>query len=362
MSERDGERGAVAVLMALWLPVLLGAAALGVGVLTLAGGERELQRAADAGALAAASQLPLVEVGAASTVGDLLPSGSTVQERACGVATANLGEARLTSAFATTTGCDAQALALAPNLVTALEDGFGVVDPSLLEPLNRIVDVAGVLPAIAAPHVEATVTSDIDPPLRRLVSPGEPGEMEATAVARRRFKNAVFVPAVDAYGECQVLLGWMELGDLLESSLLGTEDDCRVNANETLTIPRDPALDTLDTLADGLPTQLSPAAGAIRELRNDLADLYDPPSGPVPDQHDIIAAAAANNEDVLVIVAEPISGGGGLLESLIGASAVPILDVAAVPASELADGTFDPADAKALTEAQGIFRATLVEP
>ncbi|HVL98495.1 MAG TPA: pilus assembly protein TadG-related protein [Egibacteraceae bacterium] len=371
------ERGGIAVLAGVLLPALLAFSALGFAGLTMAGGERELQRAADAGALAAAAQLPLADLGGITSpvLSDLSPSGATVQMGGCAVVEMNLQEAALTSGFADTVTCSASPVAYTGNLATALQQGLGVLPLTGLHPLNRVVDVPALLPSIAKPHVTVTAGSDLDPPLRGLLSPSAPGRLEATAIARRRFKNAVLAPVIDVddtvicQGNIIGLLGvtvgtFTEplrniLGDL---SLLNNVTGCRFDANPALAVPRDPALTTLDTVAAALPTQLRPVADALRELRIDLADLYDPPpdGSAAPTQWEIIESAAANNEDVLVVMAG-LSSSSSLLSSLLGATRIPVVDGVVVPATTLLDGTVTVSDAlPSVLAARGLFRATLV--
>lgn len=370
------ERGAVAVLVGVLLPMLLGMSALGFATLTMAGGERELQRAADAGALSAASRLELASLTGIvdPTVSDLLPAVADVQSVGCGVAEDNLAAAALTSGFADTVTCSVKPATFRDNLATVLDQGLGLVPTEALDALNQVVDVPALLPAIATPYVEVTTGSDLDPPLRGLLSPTAPGDMEVSALARRRLKNAVLAPVVDVNGVPVVddttfcsgtLLGVPftdPLSDILDDlTKLGGLDSCRFNPNQPLGIPRDPVLDALDDLANALPTELAPAADAIRELRTDFYDLYNPPDGSdAPTQWDIIDAAASNNEDVLVILADQ-STASSLLSGLIGASRVPVLDAVIVPAVDLANGTVDVNDELTdVAAARGIFRATLV--
>lgn len=381
------ERGATAVLVGVLLPVLLAFSALGVGTLALSGAKQELQRAADAGALSAAARLPVVDTNEAPGLSDLKPGlGLITGEKSdvCEIVHDNLASAAMTDAFGANTACSVEVLPFGYQLSDALQAGLDVLPNHRgnLHPFLRNVDIPALLPGVARPYVEMTVTSDLDPPLRGLVSPGEPVGLEASAVARRRVKNAVLVPATDASVLCETeLLGTGTLGDILANlTLADTVNDCWFDLNKTLEIPRDPLLTALDDVATVMEDtdELALAAPAVRELRLDVADVYNPPTGgDVPSQWDLIEAAAADDEDVLVILANPIPGGGGLLETLIGASAVPILDVAAVPARCLADGQLsvehmnpldEPIDETndtdcltALHQGRGLFRATLVE-
>lgn len=370
------ERGATAVLVGLLMPVLLALSGVAFGTLSMAGGDRELQRAADSAALATASRLPVVDVNEAPGLGDLPPGVGVIRGEACEVVEDNIAEAPMHQAFGDYLTCSAGVRPFGAQLSDALQAGLNVLpgNPGNVHPLLRSLNVPALLPGVATPYIEITAGSEVDPPLRALVSPGGPVDLEATAVARRRLKNAVFVPAVDTSVVCQVsgLNSPVPLRDLLgNASLLDKVRDCWTNPNETLAIPREPALDTLDDVADVVEdTELAGIAPLIRELRMDVADAYDPPGDDVPTQWDLIEAAAADDEDVLVILANPIPGTGGLLQGLIGASAVPVLDVAAVPASMLAncegldgeDFCFTPDDAVALSQGRGLFRASLVEP
>lgn len=370
------ERGATAVLVGVLLPVLLAVSALGVGTLAMSGGERELQRAADAAALSTASRLPVVNVGPDDPPGlaDLKPGLGLITGGACEVAADNLAAAPMTQAFGSNTACSAEVLPFGYQLSDALQAGLDVLPNHRgnLHPFLRNVNIPALLPGVATPYVEVTLSGEFDPPLRALVSPGAPADFEASAIARRRIKNAVFVPAVDTGVFCETRLhGTRTVRWVLDNlPLVEKVKDCWIDANQTLAVPRDPILSALDDVADHMADtdELALAAPAVRELRMDVADVYDPPSGDVPTQWDLVEAAAADDEDVLVILANPIAGGGGLLSSLIGASAVPILDVAAVPASTLAncqlsgeDFCYTPSDAIGLSQGRGLFRASLVE-
>lgn len=373
------ERGATAVLVALLLPALLTLSAVAFGTLSMAGGERELQRAADAGALATASRLPLVDVTSAPGLGDLKPGLGQITGDVCTVVEDNVASAPMHRAFGSNVTCSTEHRPFGAQLSDALQAGLSVLpgNGGNLDPLLDSFNLPALLPGVATPYVEVTVGSDLDPPMRALVSPGEDVELQATAVARRRIKNAVLVPAVESSVICRVsgLLGSSDvpLGDLLGNlTLLNNVRECRTDPNQTLAIPREPALETLDEVADTVEDipALSALAPLVRELRFDVADVYNPPTdGAVPTQHEVIEAAAADDEDVLVILANPVAGSGGLLQGLIGASAVPILDVVAVPASTLADCDLDSGepcvtleDAVGLSQGQGLFRASLVEP
>lgn len=375
------ERGATAVLVGVLLPVLLAVSALALGTFALGGGERELQRAADAGALSAAARLPVVDVNSAPGLSDLKPGLGLItgpKANPCEIVHDNLASAAMTEAFATNVTCSVEVLPFGYQLSDALQAGLNVLPNhrAHLHPFLRNVDIPALLPGVARPYVEMTVASDFDPPLRGLVSPGQPVGLEATAVARRRVKNAILVPATDATILCETtLLGTGTLGDILANvTLADSVKDCWFDPNKTLAVPREPTLTILDDVATLMEDtdELALAAPAVRELRMDFADVYNPPTGgAVPSQWDLIEAAAADDEDVLVILANPIPGGGGLLESLISASAVPILDVAAVPASCLADGELTVEHMVSsddtqpcvtpLSQGRGLFRATLVE-
>lgn len=369
------ERGATAVLLGLLMPVLLALSGVAFGTLSMAGGERELQRAADAGALATASRMPVIDVTSAPGLGELGPGLGQIRGEVCRVTENNVTQAPMYQAFGDNVSCSAEVMPFGAQLSDAVQAGLDVVhgNPGNVHGLLGALNVPALLPGVVTPYVDVTVRSDLDPPLRALVSPGEPVDLEATAVARRRLKNAVFVPALDTSVVCHVsgLSSPVPLADLLGNlTLLNKVRDCWTNPNETLAIPREPALETLEDVADVVAeTELEALAPLIRELRMDVADVYDPPGDDVPTQWDLIEAAAADDEDVLVILANPIPGTGGYLQNLIGASAVPVLDVAAVPASTLAncdgldgeDFCFTKEDAVGLSQGRGLFRASLVE-
>lgn len=248
MSRIADERGATAVLVVVLMPLLLAALGLGASVGVLAATERQLANTARSAALASAANLPLFDLGALDgipgvdasvsvgidadgdgvtdtvDIDDLFPDAPRATTVACPVAETNLRQAPFVQAFTAdrsdgacggsplqapavvqvATGPDAQTETLV-ELQSLVDQLAGALPaPSLT---NR-VNLLALLPAIAHPQVEVTVTSDIQAPLQALVDPNVHSDLSASATARRVLKNAVLLPssALDCHVDVPVTL------------------------------------------------------------------------------------------------------------------------------------------------------------
>lgn len=357
------ERGASAVLVGLVLPVLLAASALGVGLYVLGGGERELQRAADAGALAAAARMPLADPNAASPWPG---EGNDPAAIACQIVESNLVDASLTSAFAPghpTCEDGSVQVSFPRNALGRIisdprswdddEDGGCVrqqdgLESSLPGVVGDTVDLSRLAPALTGSFATVQIDGTLEPPMAELVGvaatdqaqPAVDGvDVSVCATARRRFKNAVLLPVADC------------------GALGGVMPDCEVDANPALDQTGDQAFGALEDVREQLDARGLPGGDVIELLLQDLQDIYDPEGNP-PTQREVLEAALADDEDILVVV-------GGTA----GATRIPVLDVYPAASSALRDKLLENPDpsmsdlaelAEQGASGRGLFRASLV--
>lgn len=415
----SSERGAVLLTVALVMTVLTLLVAGGISTFTLFGAQRELQKAADQAALAAAAALPPVDP---DPLLDLLPLPGTSSEipvvgpvsgldvplkdlvpdpRAvgCGLGAQSLAgdSALLINSFGTTpTSPPSPPCPNDPRIsvsftggISACVDGIvnGLVNrltalvpgnllPSLLAsvtaPLTELQRnlqlLAAVAPGVATPNVTVTVKSGLEPPLLSMITGSDGVQMQATATAHRRIKNVVALPGDDLAG---------------------------INLNSVAAMPRAAVLESLSAI-DSQVNNLTQAlqlgeCHVINDLRTDVADVYNP-GGSSPTVTEVIEAAAEATEQaasrsgtavddlageafLLVANADDPTSMGGLVPpllrpvlqlvapsalTLLNGLQVPALDVAIVAAHNLSDGSVDPSDIMDAVQARGLFRATLV--
>jgi hypothetical protein len=429
------EDGGVLTIVAIVLPLLLLLSAGGVSGFSLYASHRELQRAADQAALAGGASLPPVdpnvlvenapfplpdservyEVLEGATgqnlprMRDLVPDPRAV---ACTIGTDALSSAEsvpLIAAFGETllepplddegspisTVCtdlrvyprietnpdNSTPVECTNRLIAQIAEETGPLDIDLFDPLlspiqNAVSGIVAmplnhVLPAAFTPRMRVTTFSKIRPPLLGLVTGGDVGTMRASATAYRRIKNAVVVP---------ILPGQRLLIDLGLVNPIEVMTD-PVNLNRALLTAQSPLIaaitDADSRLDDLMASQGLPCQHLLHNLRQDLRDIYDPPSGAAPSARDIVDAAvtAAERTAERIGEAEPdptdlesLAGEAFVLIGItvndlmqpIGSLQVPILDVALVSMRRAADGNFQAAVISA-ANAHGAFRATLVE-
>ncbi len=432
------ERGGVMLVVAIVLPLLMLLTAGGVSGFSLYTSHRELQRAADQAALAGASTIPLLDPNVLVENAPVpLPNTEPVYEIlegagvnlprmnelsfdprsvACGVGADSLSNsADFVNSFgeeiteplvdedgnAFTQVCDDERIypRLKTNadttsvlectnlLIDELAEQAGALDINLLtwllSPIQNLVnDIAKmplhhVLPALYTPRMKVTSFSKLRAPLASLITGNDTGMMHATATAYRRIKNAVVVPIIPtSIQQLQINLGLLD-GSQLFRDLINNP----VNLNNALRRAQQPMLNVLanvDTRLNSLMSTLGlPCNNVLSNLRQDLRDIYDPPSGPAPSAVDIgdaaveaaeltaaaIGAASPNPADPNSLAGEAflligVSATNALLP--ISAANIPILDVAVVSMREVAEGDYRAAIINA-SRAHGIFRATLVE-
>lgn len=429
------EDGGVLVMVSIVLPVLFILSAAGVGGFSLYASHRELQRAADQAALAGGASLPPVDPNVLVDNAPFpLPNTERVYRIVEGASGQNLPRLRDLvpdpRAVACAIGSDSLSSAASAALVTAFgevltepplgEDGnpestvctdlrinprietnpdnttpvecanqlveqvaeeAGDLDIDLLDPLlspiqsavNRLVRMPlnHVLPAAFTPRMRVTTYSKLRPPLISLITGSDVGTMRASAVAYRRIKNAVVVPILPG----QRLLIDLGLVDPIEVMTDPT------NLNRALNTAQKPLIDAI-TNADNRIDDLMAQQGLgcqhlLHNLRQDLRDIYDPPTGPAPSARDIVDASVTAAERAAARIGavspdpsnpDSLAGEAFVLIGVtvndlmqpIAATQIPILDVALVSMRHAADGSYRAAVISA-ANAHGAFRATLVE-
>ncbi len=432
------ERGGVTIVVAIVLPLLLLLTAGGVSGFSLYASHRELQRSADQASLAGAATIPLTDPNAlvenspvplpdTEPVYQLLEGQGVNLPRmsdfvfdprsvACAVGSDSLSNgADLVGAFGETITealldddgneitavCDDTRVypQLQPNpdtttvlectnlLIQEVANDAGPLDVDLLNwllsPIQNLVNGVAkmplhhVLPAVYTPRMKVTSFSKLRPPLVSLVTGNDTGTMRASATAYRRIKNAVVVPIIPSpLQQLQINLGLLD-GSQLFRDLINNP----VNLNNALRRAQKPLIDVITELDNRLNSIMStfglPCQNVLANLRQDLRDIYDPPSGPAPSAVDIVDAAveAAELTAAAIGAASPnptdpnsLAGEAFLLIGVsatnsllpISAANIPILDVAVVSMREVAEGDYRAAIISA-AQAHGIFRATLIK-
>lgn len=369
------ERGAVTVIVAALLPVLLLVSAFGMDALAVSAGEREHQRASDLAALTAAAAIPLVGLSALPLGGGPWPEAAAAGAQGCAVAQDLLDDSPATRAWRQApSACAVTFEPDDPDLLTTVN---GAVAPllaasSVLAALGADAAelAAGLVPAVAAPRARAAVASALQPPLTGLTdtvltSP----DVEGEAVARRRLKNAVLLPVLDLSGTCAVtgLLGLVTmitgpLATVLSAApTIGSAatqlSQCTVDANPVLDANAAALFDGLTATGARLDGLGLPGTPIATSLVRDLRDLAQPSGAAGPTQRELLAAAAQRDEHVLIV-----------MTGVTSATGIPILDAFPVLADDLMSRDLSQLQLAdlfglmaATTQARGIFRATLVQ-
>jgi len=351
--------GAVAVLYAIVLAgVILPVFALGTTALVRSTTNGELQRAADAGALAGAAAIPFGDVSfarnylAATTGGrterrlrdlGLDFTGVDPLDVACDqVAMPNATDVDgpVASHIATSTQCHPSYISN-PDVLTELEncaEGLASVPtsvpstPSLPSlPTGPVTpDLSPLLPALLYPGVRVDMSWHVTGPFDSIVN-GSGATETVTSVARRRFKNMVVIPEV------------------------GLPRGRTINLNPLATNVRNTALDAMtetEQLLSANPLTAS-CATVLDGAHDDILDAIDPPAGG-PTARQVIDDAIAGHSPM--VVARVISGVEGLN--------VPYMDFVPVCAEQFNGqyiGHLDDFGACSLN-APGGFRASLRRP
>jgi len=323
--------GAVAVLYAIvLLGVLMPVFALSTTALVRSTTNGELQRAADAGALAGAAAIPFGDVNFARNFIAATPGAHWTERRlrdlglsydgedpldiACDdVALPNATDSHgLGSRYAKSVSCTSSYVSN-PDLLTQLEDcasGLAslptpVPAPSLpgVPAVPTTPDLSPLLPALLYPGVRVEMSWHVTGPFDQVINAGGATET-TTAVARRRFKNMVVVPEV------------------------GLPTGQTINLNPYVGNVRGTAIDAMDQTERLLAANslTAPCSSVLDGAHDDILDAIDPPAGgPTADEviHDAIAS------DSPLVVARVISGVEGL--------SIPYLDFVPVCAEQVGD-------------------------
>jgi hypothetical protein len=345
--------GAVAVLYAIVLAgVIMPVFALGTTALVRSTTNGELQRAADAGALAGAAAIPFGDINfarnfLAATAGGqrtdrrlrdlgLSYDGEDPLDVACtDVALPNANDAHgLGSRFAAATSCHASYVS-DPDVLTELEDcasGLASVPapaPSLsgLSDLPGTPDLSPLLPALLYPGVRVDMSWHVTGPFDRIVN-GSGATEDITVYAHRRFKNMVVVPEV------------------------GLPRGHSINLNPLVSDVRNTAVDALGETEQILAAnpQTATCSTVLDGAHDDILDAIDPPAGG-PSARQVIDDAISSHSPL--VVARVISGVEGL--------DIPYLDFVPVCAEQVGGqyvGHLDDFGACSL-DAPGGFRASL---
>lgn len=273
----------------------------------------ELQRAADAGALAGAAAIPFGDVNFArnfltATSGGrlsdrrlrdlgLVYDGQDPLDIACdGVALPNATDSHgLGSRYAKSVSCTSSYVSN-PDLLTQLQDcASGLASlptptpvPSLpgVPAVPTTPDLSPLLPALLYPGVRVDMSWHVTGPFDKVINAAGATET-TTAVARRRFKNMVVVPEVGLPTGQTINLN-PYVGDVRNTAIDAMDETERILASNSLTAPCSSVLD-----------------GA----HDDILDAIDPPAGG-PTAQEVLDDAIATHSPTLV--ARVISGVEGL--------------------------------------------------
>ena len=343
-STRDD--GAVAVLYAIVLVfVLVPSIVVGTTTLVRSTTTGELQRAADAGSLAAAAAIPFGDVNfarnfVAATAGG--SSGQTLRDLgldypgddpktiACDdVAVPNATDSsNLSDDYATAPTCEARYLSDRDTITAVRQCADALAAP--VGGLPALPDLSPLLPVLIRPGVLVTMSWQVHGPLDNII--GSSGTTESfTSVAHRRFKNMVVIPEAT-----------LPTGQTINLNPLA--GDVRT------TVLR--AIDGTERLLEASPTT-APCAGVLDGAHDDIVDAIDPPNGG-PDAQQILDDAIATNSPV--VVARVITA--------VNALNVPYLDFVPVCAARVAGsyvGHLTSFGSCAITS-PGAFRASLRRP
>jgi len=374
--QRRGEQGAIAIFVSLvLLAVAFPLAGLGYSAYVRGATAAELQRSADAGALAGASAIPLADISFVNSylanVGiqvPLLPTSSPTDPRviACKVAVrAALADDGFSRSYATpvpngmtSPACvaeytpDLSALGGITSCVNGIVNFIPLVGGllggliggllNILQTNTLLANLKHLLPALLKPGIKTTLTFKVRGPLDAL-NPSDDGTAKVqtvSATARRRFKNLVVLPTTTLPGATSPIPLNAAVG-AVSQTLVDT-------------------LFALNTSVGGVLGGLgiSGCGNLIGALTTDLQDLINPPpDAQAPTVAQVLTAAAADVEPVLLLMVPP---------NVVSALAIPFLDFVPVCVQKVG-GTFTglvgnlPTATGCLTSAPGAFRGTLVK-
>ncbi|MGH2723199.1 MAG: pilus assembly protein TadG-related protein [Actinomycetota bacterium] len=370
------EDGAIAPIMAAAILGLVVVSMWGANVVTIQGARRELQRAADLGALAGAANLPLV--GLLSTgepfitscryADDLLgPGGAPLANN---LSTTKAGPTCATGTITVDPIIESPAV---EQVQAALEDTVdGIYDtlgsPNICSPLVMLLDPLlqllassdcqrlqsaldglpqNLSPATVTPRVRVTITDAVVAPVPMPGVFDEQRTLRTVAEARRRFKNLIVLPAV----RTDALTGLVEpVDDLVTGAPAPLHD---INPNPTAAAACGSLLPKVQEANDALAAELAGTVDFdLSQLILDARDLCDPPGGAAPVSPLDLAVEAARTGDPVVILrlfTMPVLG-------------IPALDFTAAYLTQIGPDSFQatPIPLEELTSARGLFGGTLV--
>lgn len=235
--------------------------------------------------------------------------------------------------------------------------------------LLSIENLEALSPALLTPEVTATVSDRVSPPLMSFVTGSDGVDMEVTATAERRLKNAVVLPDAPALTD-------VSLNSALAAAKPEVEDALVSLNGEINTLMGQLGLSECENLLD-------PSS----KIYKDVTDLYNPPAdGPAPTGRSMIEGASDSalraagdagttvdnlHGEAFVVIREGV--GPTTLSSLLGVLvddlglsstiknlSIPAMDVAVVAAHNLEKGNISNEDLiKDLASARGLFTATL---
>jgi hypothetical protein len=349
------------VVASMWAANTAGAAAV----------RHETQRAADLAALAGAADIPLIgalssDQPGATACAELARAGAPLGKRLSGSAPACGADATITPIV------EWNAVDQVRAALSNLQRSLGLATPSLCQPLvaaaidpflasltatdcarvqqalNGMPD--NISPAVVSPRVQVDVSQRVKAVIP-IMDMGKTKTIRLHAIARRRFKNLIVLPAVKT-----AALG---LPQPVADAISGAPADLsNINPNPAAATVRDTLMRKLFDANARIGAKVNPLLPAgyefdLSELLRDVQDLYDPPTGATPPSPLQVAAEAARTGDPVVVLRlfrYPLLG-------------IPAFDFTAAYLSPLAAGHFQatPIPVSQLTAARGLFAASLVK-
>jgi len=363
------EDGAIAPLMAALIAGLVLISLWAANGATLVGVKREHQRAANLSALAGAANLPLTGLLAPSepqtTACDqaerlLTPAAAPLSNDLAatkvgptcldGVSVEGLFDwaliDRVRQSIASLIG-PVQAQNLCGPLRGLLDPLLGLLSLDDCHRLEAVIDGLpdNLSPAALSPKVRVTIREKVEAPVPVPGFFSGVNTLTATALARRRFKNIVVVPAVRTSA-----LGLPSIVNDLISGAPGNLDN--INLNVTAAQIRNTIMPQLWRANQEMSSRTAGQVDLTGMLL-DLEDTYNPPTGSTPPSPAEIAVEAARRGEpvfILRVFTMPILG-------------IPAFDFTAAYLSPLSTGNWRalvPVPLEDLSRANGLFGATLV--
>jgi Flp pilus assembly protein TadG len=290
-SHLKDDRGAIAVLAAILIVgLLIPLSALAMTTHVREGAAAELQRAAEAGALAGAASIPLGNVTFLNSYlsglplnGFFIPGTPDPLTVACDQARKAIqADGDMNDAFSpngTTLPANFCTAEYLPDATFLSKLGSCLGLSSLLPIVNT---TKNVLPALLHGGVKVTLKRSVKGPMDGLLGGGAT-EQKGEAAAKRRFKNAVMLPLVSL--------------NILGIPILPA---ATVDLNPYMGTAVDASLALVSSL-DGLVGTLLPScSGVLGLLSDDLGDLVNPTSG-TQTVGDVLNDAFAAGDEIMVL-------------------------------------------------------------